>query len=35
MLYDSYASSLLGIIVRIVRNKDIGEEVLQQCILKA
>lgn len=35
LLYDNYAPSLLGIIVRIVRNKDIAEEVLQQTMLKA
>lgn len=35
LLYDNYTPSLLGIIVRIVRNKDIAEEVLQQTMLKA
>ncbi len=35
LLYDSYAPALLGIIVRIVKNKPIGEEVLQSTLLKA
>lgn len=35
LLYDHYAPSLMGIIVRIVRNNYIAEEVLQQSMLKA
>lgn len=35
LLYDRYAPTLLGIIVRIVKNQNIGEEILQQTLLKA
>ena len=35
MLYDKYAASLLGIIIRIVKSRDVGEEILQQTLLKA
>lgn len=35
LMYDRYAPTLLGIIVRIVKRRDIGEEVLQQSFLKA
>ncbi len=34
MLYDKYAPALLGIIKRIVKNTNVGEEVLQQALLK-
>ncbi len=33
-LYDEYASPLLGIIIRIVKNKELAEEILQQTMLK-
>ena len=35
LLYDMYASSLLGIVSRIVKNKAVAEEVLQNVFLKA
>ncbi len=35
LLYDRYAPTLLGIIVGVVKRRDIGEEVLQQSLLKA
>lgn len=34
MLYDNYAPALLGIIVRIVKDKRVGEEILQSTFLK-
>ena len=34
LLYDNYASSLLGIVNRIVKNKETAEEVLQNVFLK-
>lgn len=34
LLYDQYSSPLLGIICRIIGNRDAAEEVLQQTILK-
>jgi RNA polymerase sigma factor (sigma-70 family) len=33
-LYDSYSSSLYGVILRIVRSEDLAEEILQDCFLK-
>lgn len=35
LLYDDYAATLLGIITGIVKSKNIGEEILQQTLLKA
>ena len=35
LLYDNYAATLLGIITGIVKSKNIGEEILQQTLLKA
>ncbi|MEL6557771.1 MAG: sigma factor [Bacteroidota bacterium] len=34
LLYDNYASSLLGAIMRIIKNKDHAEEVLQDTFVK-
>jgi len=34
LLYDQYAPTLLGIITNIVRNKNLGEEILQVSMLK-
>jgi RNA polymerase sigma factor (sigma-70 family) len=33
-LYDHYSQTLFGIILRIVKNEDIAEEVLQDCLLR-
>lgn len=33
-LYDQYAGSLMGIIVRILGNKEVAEEILQKTMLK-
>jgi RNA polymerase sigma-70 factor (ECF subfamily) len=33
-LYDQYSHVLMGIIIRIVRNKGVAEEILQQTMLK-
>jgi RNA polymerase sigma factor (sigma-70 family) len=33
-LYDRYSASLYGVIVRIVKDEDMAEEVLQDCFLR-
>jgi RNA polymerase sigma factor (sigma-70 family) len=35
LLYDKYAAALLGTIIRVVPNREIAEEVLQNVFLKA
>ena len=34
VLYDNYASALLGIATKIVRNQQVGEDVLQEVFIK-
>lgn len=34
LLYDNYASALLGVIMRVIKNKDHAEEVLQDTFVK-
>jgi len=33
-LYDNYSAALLGVIMRIIKNKDLAEEVLQDTYIK-
>ncbi len=33
-LYDKYAAALFGVIVRMCRNKDLAEDLLQECFVK-